>query len=200
MRGDRGLDAERAKLASARATEERAAEHGLALVEQALHESSERVRSAISAFLQAAEAEGIKPQRFVHRYRETGPPPKVRWRQDPKPAPKEPVYKDGYVVVAWSRLSGDMSSEHNVVVWTSGEVERDYTPNTSRVRELPSNGLVGALPFYIRGSELKDGAVHDAINTDTQLETIQKTADWFVAKLAAFLEGPDRPVAGLWRP
>ena len=198
MPSDGGLSDARTRLNSAGAAEKRERAAAAAAIKLAVHERDARVTEAITAFLRTAEELFLKPERFLHARRKIGDPPKVRFWQQERPAPTEPVYKYGFVIYRWRTLRGDSGDDHNVVLWTSGTVELDYAPGTSRQRTLPTNGIEGVLPFHLRSDEMRDGAVHDG-HLGGQLKTVKATADWFVERLAMYLEESEHPVRGLWR-
>ncbi len=172
-------------------------------MEQALHDAGHKIEQAVAAFLHTVEGMGIQPELFEVGRRQTGRKPLPRfghhagyWGFHGRAAPTEPIFEPGFTVHEWKYLG---NLQQRVLLWQSAKVElRDFRQHKYGGRDPL---LQGALPFYLSpsnppgGQELEFGAVHESLGGERQIQTIMRTADWFVAKLAAYLadEGNEDP-------
>jgi hypothetical protein len=138
-----------------------------------LEEQNARVKRALAGFLEALRNEGRPPERFYLGN------------------PHEPDHL-GYRVFRWEKSVVDgVSVAVNVVVWRDGRVS--FGDHVNHRLSYGSDSEV--LPFHLGGdpgwSPLSAGWCSKALRDDDPASLVA-TADWFVNRLGAYLEGsPD---------
>jgi hypothetical protein len=202
---DGGLAAAREGIVAAREAQAQRSKDRDEAVERALREHGLRIEQALEAFFDAAKSETLMPERFHIGDRAVGPKPRARfgrdklgyWGMRDRPAPTEPICKLGFVIDTWRQVHEAHEDRQRVIVWSAEEAQ--ITSETVQLTDerrykdaLPTNPYRGVLRFHLspRGYPLRPGSVPDGDAKD-QVAAIRITADWFVARLAAYLESGD---------